>query len=84
MLSFLLKKNAKFGDYFYRIYPTELEINGQGGEIFMPDSVLNLKTIQSTFEGLGEKYYSTYHGTLQCGNFKCSVQLFPAPEPYDK
>ena len=61
-----------------------IEINGQGGEIFMPDSVLNLKTIQSTFEGLGEKYYSTYHGTLQCGNFKCSVQLFPAPEPYDK
>lgn len=61
-----------------------IEINGQGGEIFMPDNVLNLKTIQSTFEGLGEKYYSTYHGTLQCGNFKCSIQLFPAPEPYDK
>lgn len=61
-----------------------IEINGQGGEIFLPDGVLNLKSVQTLFEGLGEKYYSPYHGSLQCGNFKCPVQLFPAPEPFDK
>ncbi|CAG2223853.1 Integrator complex subunit 14 [Mytilus edulis] len=61
-----------------------IEINGQGGEIFTPDNILNLKSVQTMFEELGEKYYSPYHGALHCGNFKCPIQLFPAPEPYDK
>lgn len=61
-----------------------IEINGQGGEVFVPDSALSLKSVQSTFLRLAEKYYAPYHGTLKCGNFNCPIQLYPPPETYNK
>ena len=65
------------------LYQKLIEINGQGGEVFLPDSNLSLKSVQSLFTRLAEKYYKPYQGTLKCGHFKCPVQLFPPPEKYD-
>ncbi|KAK3098993.1 hypothetical protein FSP39_025008 [Pinctada imbricata] len=65
------------------LYEKLIEINGQGGELFLPDSNLSLKSVQTMFMRLAEKYYKPYTGALKCGHFKCPIQLFPPPEKYD-
>ncbi|XP_061163483.1 integrator complex subunit 14-like [Saccostrea echinata] len=60
-----------------------IEINGQGGELCVPDNTLTLQSVEAMFTRIQEKFYQPYNGTLKCGNFKCSVQLFPPPDPYD-
>ncbi|KAK6179916.1 hypothetical protein SNE40_012164 [Patella caerulea] len=64
------------------MYEKMIEINGQGGEVFYPESTLSLKSVQQTFSNLAEKYFHPFHGVLHCGNLKNSVQLFPHPVPY--
>ena len=59
-----------------------IEINGQGGEVFVPDGPLSLKTVQSMFQRMAENYYMPYYGVLKCGNFRNNIQLYPAPEIY--
>lgn len=59
-----------------------IEINGQGGEVMVPENLLSLKSVQTLFEQLAERCYTPYQGNLQCGNFKCAVHLYPAPDPY--
>lgn len=61
-----------------------VEINGQGGEVIVPENSLGLKSVQTVFEQLAERCYSPYQGSLQCGHFKCPVHLYPAPDPYRK
>ncbi|KAK7115448.1 integrator complex subunit 14-like [Littorina saxatilis] len=66
------------------LYQKLIDINDQGGEVYSPDSPLSFKTVEEMFQSFAEKTYTPFHAMLQCGNFKCPVQLHPRPEPYDK
>lgn len=61
-----------------------VDINDQGGEVYVPDGPLTLKSVQEMFQTFAEKTYMPFLATLQCGNLKCPVQLHPRPEPYDR
>ena len=53
-----------------------------GGEVFIPDGSLCERSVQQMFLGICDKHYVPYTGTLRCGNLRCPVQVFPAPENY--
>lgn len=61
-----------------------IKINNQGGELFLPDGVLSLKTVQAMFSLLSESYFAPFAGVLKCGNLKCPVQVYPTLENYDR
>jgi len=65
----------------YRRLVAEMAI---GGEVFIPDGSLCERTVQQMFLGVCEKHYVPFTGTLRCGNLRCPVQVFPAPENYCK
>ena len=52
--------------------------------MFIPDGQLSTDSVQQLIERLASKFYSPYTGLLKCGNLKCNISLFPAPEPYQK
>ena len=52
--------------------------------MFVPDSSLSMKTVNDLFTKLADKYYCTYKGLLKCGNLKCNITLYPAPEVYER
>ncbi|KAK7501745.1 hypothetical protein BaRGS_00007176 [Batillaria attramentaria] len=66
------------------MYQQLIEINGQGGEVHLPDGPLSFKSVQEMFQKFAEKTYTPFQATLQCGNFKCPVQLHPRPETYER
>ena len=61
-----------------------LGLNTGEGELHIPDGGLTLKSTQAMFTRLCEKYFSPMDAVLCCGNLRCKVLLFPAPEIYDK
>lgn len=61
-----------------------ISVNGQGGELFMPEGSLSVKTVQGMFSALAEKYYSPFVGVLKCGNLTCPVHIFPTLDAYDR
>ncbi|KAH9518396.1 Integrator complex subunit 14 [Bulinus truncatus] len=65
-------------------YQKLIDVGNQGGEIFTLDGAVSFKSVEEAFHRLTEKYYNPYCGTLTCGNFNCSVQLFPKPEPFTR
>lgn len=67
----------------FPLFEKLIEINGQGGEVCVPDNALTLQSVEAMFTRLQEKYFKPYNGMLKCGNFKCSIQLFPPPDPYN-
>ncbi|XP_064607763.1 integrator complex subunit 14-like [Liolophura sinensis] len=64
------------------LYQQLIDMNGRGGEVFVPEGQLSLRSVQQVFLRLGETYYTPYYGLLRCGNLKCQVNLFPPPETY--
>jgi hypothetical protein len=56
----------------------------QGGDVYVPEGPLSVKSVQAMFQMFAEKTYTPFLATLQCGNFKCPVQLHPRPEAYDR
>ena len=54
------------------------------GEVFTPDGPLHMTTSQAMFTKMSEKYFTPFLGSLKCGNLKCSIQIFPAPDVYKK
>ncbi|XP_071105029.1 integrator complex subunit 14-like [Haliotis cracherodii] len=66
------------------LYQKLIDMNNEGGEIFIPESNMTMKSVEQMFQKLGETFYAPYFGTIQCGNLKCSVQLLPSPEPLSR
>ena len=66
------------------LYEKLIEINKDRGQIFAPDGNLNVKSVEQMFKSLSEKHFMPLHGSLNCGNLKCGVHIFPAPDPYDR
>lgn len=54
------------------------------GQLYVPDGVLCERSVRQMFSTIGEKHYATFTGTLRCGNLRCPVYVFPAPEDYDR
>ena len=66
------------------LYQKLIEINRGRGQVFAPDGALNEQSVETMFGSLCDKYFMPLHGSLSCGNMKCGVHLFPAPDAYDK
>lgn len=65
-------------------YQRLVDLNGGGGQVFLSDGPLTLKSVQQLFLNLAEAYYASFHGVLRCGNLSSNVILCPPPEPYRK
>ena len=66
------------------MYQRLIDLNNGSGEIFQPESTLSNKSIAQLFHRLADKYYIPYTGLLKCGNHKCNISVFPAPDRYVK
>ena len=66
------------------LYQKLIDLNGLGGEVFVPEGQLSLKSVQAMFDRLTEKFYTPFLGVLKCGNLTCNVQVFPAIEHYER
>ena len=66
------------------LYRKLIDISGGRGEIFLPEKQLTKASVLDLFSRVTEKYYAPFLGTLKCGDLKCNMQLFPAPEPFEK
>lgn len=66
-------------EHLYRRLVSEAAV---GGEVFIPEASLCERSVQQMFVGICEKHYVPFTGTLSCGNLRCPVLLFPAPENY--
>lgn len=60
-----------------------IDLNNNGGELFVPDGSLSMKTVNDLFARVAEKNYSTFKGLLKCGNLKCNITLYPAPDVHE-
>ena len=63
----------------YRRLVTEAAVSG---EVFIPEGSLCERSVQQMFLGICDKHYVPFTGTLRCGNLRCQVHVFPAPENY--
>jgi Integrator complex subunit 14 len=54
------------------------------GQFYVPDGVLCERSVRQMFSTIGERHYATFTGTLRCGNLRCPIFAFPAPEDYDR
>lgn len=61
-----------------------IDINGHGGEIYIPEGPLSIKSVQQMFQKFAEDVFTPYVVSLNCGHLKCSVQLYPPPEPQQR
>jgi len=59
------------------------EVAGSG-EVFIPEGSLCERSVLQMFLGISEKLYVPFTGTLRCGNLRCPVHVFPAPENYSR
>ncbi|XP_052794374.1 integrator complex subunit 14-like [Mya arenaria] len=66
------------------LYERLINLNQKGGEVFLPEGVLDLPSMAELFTRVAEKYYTPYKGLLTCGHLKCNITLHPAPEPCEK
>lgn len=66
------------------VYQKLIDINGGGGQVFVPEGQLNFKSIQAMFAKLADLYYKPFHGVLRCGHLTSNISLSPPPEPFCK
>jgi len=52
------------------------------GEVFVPEGSLCEQSVKQMFSTISDRYYVPFTGTLRCGNLRCPVYVFPAPEKY--
>ncbi|KAF5293913.1 hypothetical protein FQA39_LY13618 [Lamprigera yunnana] len=66
------------------LYQRLVGMTGFEGSVIVPDGALNEATVVSMFQKLSEDMYTSFRGTLKCGNLESRVMLSPAPIPYTK
>lgn len=62
------------------MYQRLIDMCSPGGGLYVPDNPLSLKSMHSMFLRLAESHFTPKKAVLKCGELKCNVQLFPAPE----
>eukprot|EP00794_Sanderia_malayensis_P009782 gene9782-10781_t len=60
-------------------YRKLIDINRKNGEIYLPESPLNVNNIEQCFHKIILNHYESFEGTLLCGNLKSEITLSPAP-----
>ncbi|KAK6624424.1 hypothetical protein RUM44_011283 [Polyplax serrata] len=63
---------------------SELAGNETGCVLMPEQGIVTPKTVQATFQKLCETNFSTFYGTLKCGNLSAKISLSPVPQPYTK
>ncbi|XP_063221536.1 integrator complex subunit 14 [Bacillus rossius redtenbacheri] len=66
------------------LYRRLAEAAGAGSTVHVPDAPLGLDSVREMFQKLAENNFSTFVGTLKCGNLSSRVILFPSPQAYHK
>ena len=66
------------------MYQKLIDTNGKGGTIHLPEGSLSLKSVQQMFTKLSAESFSPLRATLWCGNLHSEIQVFPAPEAYNR
>ncbi len=61
------------------MYQKLVELN-EGGQVYIPEGVLNTQSVKNMFSKFAEAHYAAFHTSLVCGHLKSEVQLFPPPE----
>jgi hypothetical protein len=61
------------------LYQRLVDLTGYDGSISVPDNPLNETTVVNMFQRLAEEMYTSFKGTLKCGNLESKVILSPAP-----
>ncbi len=60
-------------------YKKLIDMKRKNGEIYIPESPLNIKHIEQCFHKIIIGHYEPYEGTLLCGNLKSEITLSPPP-----
>lgn len=61
------------------LYQRLVDLTGYDGSICIPESPLNETTVVNMFQKLAEDMYTSFKGTLKCGNLESKIILSPAP-----
>uniref|UniRef100_A0A6P7GUZ0 Integrator complex subunit 14 n=1 Tax=Diabrotica virgifera virgifera TaxID=50390 RepID=A0A6P7GUZ0_DIAVI len=61
-----------------------IDLSGYDGSILVPDNIHSESSVISLFQKLAEDMYTTFKGTLKCGNLESKIILSPAPVAYTK
>lgn len=61
------------------LYQRLIDISGYDGSILVSDNIQTETSITGLFKKLVEEMYSTFKGTLKCGNLESKIILSPAP-----
>ncbi|KAF4526527.1 hypothetical protein B566_EDAN005894 [Ephemera danica] len=64
------------------MYHRLVELAGGQGTLYMPEGPLSPKSVIGMFQRLAETQFSSFQGTLTCGNLSSSIVLSPIPQPY--
>ncbi len=64
------------------LYQRLVDLCSPGGGVYVPDTPLSLRSVHAMFTRLADRHFTAQNAILQCGNLKCNVQLYPAPEKY--
>ncbi|XP_013403665.1 integrator complex subunit 14 [Lingula anatina] len=66
------------------MYQKLIDLNNQGGQLFLPEGALSLKSVQTCFTKMAEQCFTPLYAVLQCGHLQCNVQVYPLPQPYHR
>ncbi|KAK5647372.1 hypothetical protein RI129_002264 [Pyrocoelia pectoralis] len=66
------------------LYQRLVDMAGYNGSLSVPDGGLNEVSVVTMFQKLAEEMYTSFRGTLKCGNLESRIILSPAPIPYIK
>ncbi|CAH1114350.1 unnamed protein product [Psylliodes chrysocephalus] len=64
------------------LYQRLIDLTGSDGSILVPENLQSEACIISLFQKLAEDMYTTFRGTMKCGNMESKIVLSPAPMPY--
>ncbi|XP_044744686.1 integrator complex subunit 14-like isoform X3 [Coccinella septempunctata] len=65
------------------LYQKLIDLSGYDGSISVPDQ-LSEAGVTTLFQKLAENIYTSFNGTLKCGNLKSKIMLYPAPVHHTK
>lgn len=61
------------------LYQRLIDLSGNDGSILVPDNINAESSITVLFQKLAEEMYTTFKGTLKCGNLESKIILSPGP-----
>jgi hypothetical protein len=66
------------------VYQRFIADAAHGGRLYIPDGPPTERTIQQIFTTICDSHYTVFTGVIRCGNLRCPISIFPAPENYDR